>query len=245
MATDVNLGQPTARPEILLTGLSIYLSNPSTNPSLVNPDFLRYNEIVDPAWTVARPVVIDHGHSRVSYSNGLSFAASVDHVVISQRAPTDPENNTFIPLDLGDIVCVRAATNLLETMSPDSPYDFITIDPVGMLEIDLKETTNLASPLQALAARIPYDEHIPDVQTRVQYNLADKIVTIYTNEVTPEFDEELLRLFVSGEIIPDLEEDISMQVGIIKDILGAWEQDIQLFKELVYQFYSTYTPRER
>ena len=246
MVTDANLGHQCAKPEFNLTGLNIYLSNPSTNPSLVNPDFLRHNEIVDPSWTVTRPVIIEHGNSRVRYSNGLSFSANADHVVIAQRAPIDSENNSFVALELDDIVCIRAATNYLENVAPESLYDFITIDPAGMLDIELKETTDFVSPLQALAARIPFEGQIPDVQARAQYSFNAKTVTIYMSESNPRFDEKLLRIMVSGEIIYDIDEgDVNTQTNTIKDHLDAWEQDVQLFRELVYRFYSAYAPRER
>ena len=245
MASDENPGQTFERPEFRLTGLSIYLSNPSTDPALVNPDFLRHNEIVDPTWTVMRPVVIDHRHSQIRYSNGLTFSASVDHVIIAQRAAVDEGSNSFIPLELDDIVCVSAATNYLETVTPDAPYDFMTIDPSGMLEIDLNETADLTSPLQDLAARVQFEGLIPDVQARAQYFFPDKGVTIYTSEISPDFDSERLRIMVSGEIFHNLDEDVSVQTTTIKDSLRAWEQDVKLFRELVYRFYSTYVSKER
>ena len=245
MVSDANSGSKYDSPELILTGLSIYLSNPSTNPSLVNPDFLRYNEIVDPAWTTTRPVIVDHSQSRVRYSNGLSFSARVDHLIIAQRALVDPDENKFDPLESDDIVCVTAGINYLETVEPDAPYDFITIDPTGMLEIDLKDTVGINSPLQDLAARIEYEGQMPDVQARVQYRFHGKRVTIYTSEFIPQFNEEILRIMVSGEIFHDLDENIETQANTIKEILESWEQDVQLFRAVVDRVYSAYFLKDR
>ena len=148
MASNPQPAQQTDRPEINLVGISIYLYNPSTTPSLVNPDSLRHNGIVEPTWTVMRPVVMDHGYSRVRYSNGLAFIASNDHVVISQNAVADEERNAVTPLTREDIVCFSAASRYLESIAPVSPYDSMSIDPVAWIEIDPNEAGRLASPLK-------------------------------------------------------------------------------------------------
>ena len=247
MASNPQPAQQTDRPEINLVGISIYLYNPSITPSLVNPDSLRHNGIVEPTWTVTRPVVMDHGYSRVRYSNGLAFIASNDHVVISQNAVADEERNAVTPLTREDIVCFSAASRYLESIAPVSPYDFMSIDPVAWIEIDPNEAGRLASPLKHLAARIPVEEEVPEVQVRAQYSISGKTATIYVSEVNPAFDDNALRLLFSGEIMHDLEEEDQngTSADAVAEILGKWEEDIGLFRELVYRLYSTYIPEEQ
>lgn len=247
MVTDTNTNPSRNHdsPEFFLTGMSVYLSNPSTNPSLVNPDFLRYNEIVDPTWAVKRPVIIDQNQSRVAYANGLTISAAVDHIIIAQRAVVDPGENTFAPLESDDIICARVAVNYLETVALDSPYDFITIDPTGILEIDLKDADGINSPLQDLAVRIEHEGQEPDVQARAQYRFGRKRVTLYASEFLPDFDENVLRIMLSGEIFHELDEDSETQANDIKTSLESWEQDIQLFRTLVHRFCSTYFLKDR
>ena len=247
MASNPPSAQQTDRPAIHLVGLSIYLSNPNINPSLVNPDFLRHNGIVEPTWTVMRPVIIDHGYSRIRYSNGLVFTAGNDHVIISQHAITDEERNAVTPLTREDVVCFSAASRYLESVSPVSPYDFMSIDPVAWIEIDPNVASSLASPLKGLAARIPVEEEVPEVQVRAQYSISGKTATIYVSEVNPEFEDNTLRILFSGEIIHDLEDEDQngTSADAVAEILGKWEEDIGLFHELVYRLYSTYVPEEQ
>ena len=246
MASSASPAQQDERPQIHIVGLSVYLSNPNTSPSLVNPDFLRHNGIVDSSWAVTRPVVIDHARSQISYSNGLTFVATNSHTVVSQRFPRDENSTRIIPLTSDNIVCFRVASRYLDSVSPESPYDLFSIDPSGVIEIDLKEMAELSSPLQELGSRISFEEQTPEVQARAQYEISEKSITIYISEVPPPDDSDLLRLFFSGEIIYDIDENnTATQGNAISDILENWEQDIQLFRELVYQIFSTYVPQEQ
>ena len=58
------------RPTLYLIELSVYLFNPGTSPTLINPDFLRFNEIVEPSWRVVRPVIVEPDYCRIRYDNG-------------------------------------------------------------------------------------------------------------------------------------------------------------------------------
>ena len=246
MASNLQPAQQTDGPEIHLVGLSVYLSNPGITPSLVNPDFLRHNGIVDPTWTVMQPVTMDQGNSRVRYSNGLSFFASNDHVFFSQHPVVDEERATVAALTLEDVVCASAASKYVGSVAPRSPYDFMSIDPTGWIQIDSRQFTELSSPLKDLAARIPVAQEIPEVQVRAQYTVSGKIATIYVSEVVPANDDSVVRLLFSGEIMYDLEEYDSNRTSAetVTDILGKWQEDVGLFRELVYRFYATYIREE-
>lgn len=239
--------QQTDRPAIHLVALSVHLSNPGITPSLLNPDFLRHNEIVGPTWTVTRPVIMDHDHSRVRYSNGVGFVAGNDYIVISQNAVFDEERNMVTPLTRENIVCFKAASRYLESISSASPYDFMSIDPMGWMEINSENASKLSSPLKYLATRVPIGEQVPEVQVRAEYNISDKTATVYVSEIAPAYDENALRLMFSGEIAHDLEFEGSNEASTatVTEILGTWEEDVELFREVVYRLYSAYIPEER
>ena len=247
MASNPQPAQQIDRPAIHLVALSVHLSNSGIIPSLVNPDFLRHNEIVEPTWTVVRPVIMDHGYSRVRYSNGVAFAAGNDYVAISQNADFAEERNTVTPLTRDNIVCFNAASRYLESISTVFPYDFMSIDPMVWMEINSEDASKLSSPLKSLAARVPVRGQVPEVQVRAEYRISDKTATVYVSEITPAYDDSALRLIFSGEIAHDLEDEDSndTSTATIAEILGKWEEDVELFRELVYQLYSAYTSEEQ
>ena len=247
MAFNPEPDQAIDRPTIHLVALSIHLFNPSITPSLVNPDFLRHNEIVEPTWTIARPVTMDQSHSRVRYSNGVAFTAGNNYVAISQNADFDDERNIVTPLTRDNIVCFNAASRYLESISPVAPYDYMSIDPMAWMEINAEDANKLSSPLKGLAAHVPIGEQVPEVQVRAEYHISDKTATIYVSEITPAYDNSALRLVFSGEIVHDLEDEDSTDTApaTVAEILDKWEEDVEFFRELVYQLYSAYIPEEQ
>ena len=152
MARDPHPSSQPERPEVHLLEITIYLFNPSTDPSLINPDFLRYNEIVETSWPLIRPVMMDASSSRIRYANGLSLFADADQISISQRVATDPEGTTIIPLIPNDLMCFKVAKQYLQSVSPALPYESISIDPTSLIEIPAWDSNNYSSPLQNLGS---------------------------------------------------------------------------------------------
>ena len=126
----------------------------------------------------------------------------------------------------------------------------MSIDPMGWMEINSEDASNLSSPLKGLAIRVPIGEQIPEVQVRAEYHVSDKVATVYVSEITPAYDDSALRLIFWGEIVHDLDDEDSndtsdTSAATIAEILGKWEEDVELFRELVYQLYSAYIPEEQ
>jgi hypothetical protein len=232
------------RPAIHLFELSVYLSNPGIVPSLVNPDFLRHNEIVDSSWEIVRPVMIESGSSNIRYSNGLSLFASDERTIITQRAVV-VEETSIVPLSKENIVCIQVAKKYLQSIRLDSPYELVSIDPKAFVEIQTSNDFGASSPLISLAARIPFEEVNPDVQARAQYSLSDRTIILYASELAPEDPSGLLKLLLSGEIIREvIGNNPKAQVEYIGDILNQWEQDMRDFQQLAYQYHSLYVQEQ-
>ena len=109
-----------------LVEIKIFLINPGTSPNLVNPNFLRHNNIVDPSWSIVHPVMMESGSSRIQYANGLSLSAYNDQIIVTQRARTNGEELSIIPLTSQNIVCFEVAAQYLQSVSPESPYDIVS-----------------------------------------------------------------------------------------------------------------------
>ena len=233
-------------PAFYLVQLNVYLFNPGISPGLINPDFLRYNEIVDPTWQLERPVVIEPESSRIRYSNGLSLSAYDNHVVITQNAAADLERSTVTPLTSSNVICVGVAERYLQLVPTDYPYEMVSIDPLGWIDIPQETLSTLSSPLQEVAEEMRFNRVIPNVQARARYELEDKHIVLYASEVSPQVANNGLRLRFAGEVIRNVEEeDLGEQVKSIATVLGNWEQDINDFKDLATRFYSLYIRREK
>ena len=232
-------------PNFHLVQLNIYLFNPGISPGLINPDFLRYNEIVDPAWQIERPVMFEPGSSRVRYSNGLSLSAYENHFVVSQYALSDSRRSTITPLTPDNVLCVEVAERYLNLVPADLPYETVSIDPVGWIDIPGEEVSGVSSPLQEIAERIQIEDATPDVHARAIFDIDGKRITLYASEIPLNGSRKMLRLRFAGEIIRNIEEgEPDVQVSSIAAVLDNWAQDIDDFESIASQFYSLYIARE-
>ena len=239
MAADTHSDRTQEKPGVSLFELSIYMINSGTNPSLINPEFLRENEIVDRSWGVTRPVIIEPTSSFIRYNNGLSVTATNEQVVISQRAARRQEGEMWAPMALDDIVCPNVATQLLRIMPTDQPYELVTIDPFGWMEIETNDRVSHVSPLLQVANLIPFKGTIPTLQTKTVYALDDKEVTLFASEISQQSGGELSTFHFGGEFRRTvIGSNRQEQTEYIEHILDEWRQDIEDFNELACQFVS-------
>ena len=237
------------RPTLYLTELSVYLFNPEISPTLINPDFLRFNEIVEPSWRVVRPVIVEPDYCRIRYDNGLSITTHDDHIVITQRAAAVEQQDstlTVTPLTADNVLCVGMATRYLHLANPDSPYGILSIDPQGWMEVPEVNLPFLSSPLKEFATQVPFGGESPVVDARARYTLQDKRVVMYISEAPPQDPGDTFRLQFSGEFIRNLDGETGReQEPVITNLLDNWEQDIRDFDDLAHQFYLSYIRREK
>ena len=59
----------------MLIELSVVLVADSNNPSILNPDFLHYNKIVDKGHGVLDSPISTPGFSQVAYENGVTVTS--------------------------------------------------------------------------------------------------------------------------------------------------------------------------
>ena len=146
---------PNKVPSIKLDELAITLSTPGAIPVLINPDFLLHNGIVERAWAIELPVIIESRYAQVSYTNGLSLIASEDRFIISQVA----QNGHSLNVD--EIVCPEVLVRYLSLVPPAVGYQGVQIEPVCSITMDDSEAGRLISPLHELKKGLPYIDVIP------------------------------------------------------------------------------------
>ena len=66
---------------------SIVFAAKSNNPTVLNPDFLKYNDIVDSSLALKQPPICTEQVSQVVYQNNLSITSQLDKVVFSMDEP--------------------------------------------------------------------------------------------------------------------------------------------------------------
>ena len=217
---------------VVLNRLGILLIASRIDTAHINPDFLRYNEVVDPDWQIDPPVIIESGFSLIEYDNGLSFTATNDDLAISHRAA---------PLATDEIVSPSVASRYLAMVPWSVEYSAVHIDLVGSMDIANQGIEQRLSPLRRLSSGMLFHDTAPNVQARAAYRFDDKSITMYISETG---DDNLVNnVRFSAHIHRGISNDLPAadRIDFIESVVGNWQADVADFVNLASQFYRNYS----
>ena len=83
---------PLGENDLELIELSVVLVADSNNPSIVNPDFLKYNGIVDTVYEVQDFPISTPAFSQVAFKNGITVTSDPARVLIQQTTELTKAN---------------------------------------------------------------------------------------------------------------------------------------------------------
>ncbi len=222
-------------PAVTHNALIITLGAPSIDPGHINPDFLRYNGVVNPDWQVDTPVVIESGFSLVRYTNGLAISASDDYIRVSHTGDS---------LVMGEIVTADIVGRYLGVAPWPVEYNSIMTDWRGTVSCGSNGLAHEISPLYALGQGVKFGDIAPRMQARAFYRESpDKSIIFYLAESLEE--KVITEIRFSAHIHRDMDDVPSeKREEYIRSVLEKWEEDIGDMEELANQFYRTYAPKE-
>ena len=109
-----------------LKELTIVVIAKNNNPSILNPDFLKYNKIVGDNWDIAASPLCTDMVAQVRYKNGVSVLAELERLVFSENLVVSSESRLRIPSIAKEYV----------RRLPHVDYRAIGINPVGHIIAD-------------------------------------------------------------------------------------------------------------
>ena len=224
--------QQAEAPAVVLDRLGVLLIAPHIDTAHINPDFLRYNEIVAPDWPIHPPVIIESGFSLIEYGNGLSIAATNDDLAISHRGA---------PLATDEIVSPSVAGRYLAVAPWPVEYSAVHIDLVGSMDTADQGIGRRPSPLHRLSSDMLFHDTAPNVQARSVYQFDEKSITLY---ISATGDGNLVNsVRFSAHIHRDIDNDLSAadRIGFIESVVRNWQADVADFVNLASQFYRNYS----
>lgn len=218
LSTEIQFGHITL--QLYLRGLVIRLYAYDTSPSHINPDYLRFNNIVPPDWSVTRPVSAQSGFFRVNYSNGVSVTGTEDQVSFHQNNLDDFQSNLVVP----DLV-----SSYLESPAPGITFDAVVIEPTCVLAYP----PGAGPPVQPRVSysfdiAVSIDQTQPQLLIRSLYRLPGKNVVITVSEELIRSDEPATEVNVSGQMHYTIDDDQD-DLGAARNHVANWRQALQQF----------------
>ena len=222
-------------PTVTHSALTITLGAPSIDPGHINPDFLRYNGVVNPDWQVETPVVIESGFSLARYTNGLEISASANYVKVSHTGDS---------LSMGEIVTADIVVRYLRVAPWPVEYNSVMTDWRGAISCGSDGLAPEVSPLHSLGQGVKFGDIAPRMQARAFYREPpNKSIIFYLAESIEE--NVITELRFNAHIHRDMDDVPSEErEEFVRSVLEKWEQDIGHMEELAGQFYRTYAPKE-
>lgn len=223
--------QQAETPAVALNDLSIVLAAPHIDTAHINPDFLRYNEIVAPDWQIDPPVIIESGFSLIEYDNGLAFTATNHNLRIAHSGG---------PLAMDEIVSPSTAGRYL-VMSPwPVEYGAVIIDLNGSMDVADQEIEQGLSPLHRLSFGMPFHDTAPNVQARVFYQFDDKAITVFIAESVDAGFVDGVHFHANISRVVDTDLSTADRIDFIEFVVENWQADVADFVKLASRFYRNY-----
>ena len=204
--------------QIVLHEIAIVIVGQNHNPSVLNPDFLRHNDIVPEGLELAEPAIGTLAFSQVVYNSGL-------------RIVSEPNRISFAENVLGGEkpVCPGVARRYLREV-PHVRYTAIGINPVGVLSA---KSPIFPAGLLKTGEWLQFDGVSPSAEIKLTYKLGGQTVnlTVKTDTVqTPEGGKEAL--VFHGNFHCDIKAENNESHMAAHAIAGEWQKCAEDFVRL-------------
>jgi hypothetical protein len=144
------------------------------NPSLLNPDFLRIQDIVPKDWKVTEPVVVTPSVATVRYDEGVSITVARARLHISDHESPDPSRSKIV--DIAGAYIKTLPHIRYTALEANFSARVATEDPLGLLRSRFLTTRSLdlgGHSLEDAGVRLAFSIASSDVQLAFDTELPD------------------------------------------------------------------------
>ena len=208
---------------------SVVLAATSNNPSILNPDFLFHNGIVDASCEVKDPRISTPAFSQVVFQNGLTVKADPDRVIFEQRGTR---------LGIEEIVCPDIAIRYLEKV-PHVPYRAVGINPKARRPSEGKAADRVADALIDQGAWLSFKDCTPEIQLKAIYRYTNRtiIMDIAGTERMEQGEKQISGLLFEANIHRDIQAANPIRrIQTISSIFSLWREDLNDFFAIAAKF---------
>ncbi len=211
---------------IKLIGFSVVLVSQSNNPSILHPDFLRYNEIVSPGLPVQGDPITTPAFSQVTFEGGLSVRSDPNRVIFEQAGD---------PLATKDVLCPEIASRYLQKM-PRVSYNAVGINPKGYRVSPAAAPEKISTVLLNKGASLSFKDMHPEIQLKTIYKYESRMIVLEIIEAKKQINDEpeIHGILFQANIHRDIPAmNPQKRVELMSKILTSWKDDLSDFDALV------------
>lgn len=212
-----------------LIGFSVVLVANSNNPSILNPDFLRYNDIVEPSLRVEGTPITTPAFSQVTFEGGLSVKADPNRVMFEQVGDSLATEN---------VICPEMANRYLQKV-PHVPYSAVGINPKGFRVSSTAVPEKVSAALLDKGAWLSFKDVQPDIHLKTIYKFEKRTIVLDVVEAKKQAKNGVEPLGILFQA--NIHRDISVtnqqnRITVVSNILASWKDDLSDFNALAAKF---------
>ncbi len=207
--------------------ISIVIVAKNHNPTILNPDFLKYNEIVPEDWELAEAPICVEPMAQVTFKNGINIVSQLDKVIFGETIQAKNTEKVEVP---------SIARKYVETL-PHVDYRAVGINPKGHVEFDSGDKLRKYL-IETFLAPGPWSnigEAPVKTSFKFVYSLAQSLCNLTIDEAVlqiPNKPPTSVLLFAANfhhELIKDKKEE---RLSELYEIVENWQNDLKTFKEI-------------
>lgn len=218
--------------KLQITRLGVVILARNHNPSLLNPDFLKINKIVESDWEVTSPSFTTDTLSQVIYKNGVRIIVQPDQIAFDQLIKDGYSEDK--------VLLQNVILKYLDVL-PHVNYQSIGINPMGHIIFEAQEDLddyfcnyllrpgdwkNFSGEQPSLSGTFTYtfDDH--------QINIS--LEAVYISEKRDDDNPQLGILF-KGNVNRDFELDMKPEnkLKLLRERVSLWSKDFNCYISLI------------
>lgn len=217
--------------DTMLVELSIVLVANQNDPSILNPDFLRHNGIVDTGLQLKEPPISTPMFSQAIFEGDVGIRAEPNRFVFEQRGQPLTEDACTIP---------EISERFLKTVS-NVPYSAIGINPRSVKLSNKATRYSVTDTLIEGGKWMSFKDVQPDVHLKAIYNYEKRTITLDVGGVEAKGNDGTMSsgLLFHANIHRNIgANEQGQRIEEVLSILSAWKNDISDFNDLVAKFHA-------
>ena len=221
----------TPQPDVMLVEVAVVLVANSIDPAMINPDFLRYDGIVDRALPVTGQPISTPVFSQATFEGGITVTAEPNRFVFVQQAEPLREDACTVP---------EIARRFLNKV-PHPLYNATGINAKAVRSLDGELVNGVADALVNGGQWMTFNEVLPVVGLKAVYSYDDRRFTLNIDGAKRKNSEgsESFGLLFQANVHRDIAGTSQQErLDRMQSILSGWIEDVSDFMFLVEKFNS-------
>lgn len=210
-----------------LQEVALALAAKNLNPTVLNPDFLKYTDIIPVDWELARPPVYTNQLSQLLFSNGVGIVAQPNQIVCAE---------TIGSKELKDVQVIDVACRCIETLSKVE-YQAVGINPTGFVTYSSEEAAHqyLCKTLLSPGPWQEFGEAKLKAGMQLSYTLKRGQLNLGINQAVLKAPEQSIPavLFSGNFNYPVSGSSQSEMLEDLKQLIQSWQDNIAIYRQLI------------